>query len=40
LELHVLVPDRGIMSLEEDVLVTEDGVQYLSYPQTTLRYIR
>jgi Xaa-Pro aminopeptidase len=40
LELHVLVPDRGIMSLEEDVLVTEDGVQYLSNPQTTLRYIR
>lgn len=40
LELHVVVPDRGIMSLEEDVLVTEDGVQYLSTPQTELRYIR
>ena len=40
LELHVVVPDRGIMSLEEDVLVTEDGVEYLSTPQTELRYIR
>jgi Xaa-Pro aminopeptidase len=40
LELHVIVPDRGIMSLEEDVLVTEDGVEYLSDPQTVLRYIR
>ena len=40
LELHVTVPERGIMSLEEDVLVTEDGVQYLSDPQTELRYIR
>lgn len=40
LELHVVVPGRGIMSLEEDVLVTEDGVEYLSTPQTELRYIR
>jgi Xaa-Pro aminopeptidase len=40
LELHVVVPDRGIMSLEEDVLVTEGGVEYLSTPQRTLRYIR
>ena len=39
LELHVQVPGRGIMSLEEDVLVTEDGVEYLSEPQTELRYI-
>jgi Xaa-Pro aminopeptidase len=39
LELHVIVPDRGMMSLEEDVLVTEDGVEYLSNPQTALRYI-
>lgn len=36
LELHVVVPDRGIMSLEEDVLVTEEGVTYLSTPQTEL----
>jgi Xaa-Pro aminopeptidase len=40
LELHVVVPERGIMSLEEDVLVTETGVEYLSGPQTALRYIR
>lgn len=40
LELHVIVPERGLMSLEEDVLVTEDGVEYLSSPQTHLRYIR
>lgn len=39
LELHVVVPGRGIMSLEEDVLVTEDGLEYLSDPQTELRYI-
>ncbi len=40
LELHVVVPNRGLMSLEEDVLVTEDGVEYLSTPQEVLRYIR
>jgi len=39
LELHVIVPERGMMSLEEDVLVTDDGVEYLSNPQTGLRYI-
>jgi Xaa-Pro aminopeptidase len=40
LELHVQLPGRGVMSLEEDVLVTADGVEYLSTPQTALRYIR
>jgi Xaa-Pro aminopeptidase len=40
LELHVPVPGRGIVSLEEDVLVEHDGVAYLSHPQTELRYIR
>lgn len=39
LELHVMVPDRGVMSLEEDVLVTADGVEYLGAPQTELRII-
>lgn len=39
LELHVQIPGRGLMSLEEDVLVTETGVTYLSQPQTKLRYI-
>lgn len=37
LELHVVVPNRGLMSLEEDVLVTDTGVEYLSTPQTKLR---
>jgi len=40
LELHVVVPDRGIMSLEEDVLVTEGGATYISNPQMALRYIQ
>jgi Xaa-Pro aminopeptidase len=40
LELHVIVPNRGMMSLEEDVLVTEDGVEYLGRPQTSLHTIR
>ncbi|MFQ5434517.1 MAG: M24 family metallopeptidase, partial [Anaerolineae bacterium] len=40
LELHVVVPNRGIMSLEEDVLVTESGVEYLGTPQTELWLIR
>lgn len=40
LELHVVVPGRGMMSLEEDVVVTPTGVEYLSRPQTALRYIR
>ena len=40
LELHVMVPDRGVMSLEEDVVVTADGVKYLSDAQTALRLIR
>jgi len=40
LELHVVVPERGVMSLEEDVLVTADGVEYLSTPQRELRIIR
>ncbi|MEM7112262.1 MAG: M24 family metallopeptidase [Chloroflexota bacterium] len=39
LELHVVVEGRGIMSLEEDVVVTDDDVVYLSTPQTELRYI-
>ena len=39
LELHVVVPGRGLVSLEEDVLVTEVGVEYLSNPQSALRYL-
>jgi Xaa-Pro aminopeptidase len=40
LELHVPVPGRGIMSLEEDILVTDNGVEYLTHPQDQLRYIK
>ncbi|MEZ4657628.1 MAG: Xaa-Pro peptidase family protein [Caldilineaceae bacterium] len=40
LELHVVVEGRGMMSLEEDVLVTETGIEYLSSPQKQLRYLR
>jgi Xaa-Pro aminopeptidase len=40
LELHVEVEGRGVMSLEEDVLVTAEGVKYLSDSQTELRYIK
>ncbi len=36
LELGVQVPQRGYVSLEEDVLVTTDGVEWLSTPQTEL----
>jgi Xaa-Pro aminopeptidase len=39
LELHVFVPNRGVVSLEENVLVTANGVEYLSTPQTEFRYI-
>jgi len=40
LELHVIVPNRGMMSLEEDVLVPKDGVEYLGAPQTAVRLIK
>lgn len=36
LELGVQVPHRGYMSLEEDVLVTDNGLEWLSTPQTEL----
>lgn len=36
LELGVHVPDRGYIGLEEDVLVTATGCEYLSTPQTVL----
>ena len=40
LELHVIVKDRGMLSLEENALVTEDGVEFLSTPQAEIRYIK
>ncbi|MGH2454450.1 MAG: M24 family metallopeptidase [bacterium] len=36
LELGVAVPGRGYVGLEEDVLVTTDGIEWLSKPQRTL----
>jgi Xaa-Pro aminopeptidase len=36
LELGVAVPGRGFVGLEEDVLVTAGGVEYLGEPQTAL----
>lgn len=39
LELGAPVPGRGWVYLEEDVLVTEAGVEWLSQPQTEVRLI-
>jgi Xaa-Pro aminopeptidase len=36
LELGVQVPNRGYISLEDDVLVTATGLEWLSTPQTAL----
>ncbi len=36
LELGVQVPGYGLVSLEEDVLVTENGVEWLGAPQTEI----
>lgn len=40
LELGVHVPQYGLVSLEEDVLVTEDGLEWLSKPQTELMVVK
>jgi Xaa-Pro aminopeptidase len=39
LELHVPTTDYGQVSLEEDVLVTETGCEFLSQPQRAIRCI-
>ncbi len=39
LELGVSVPQYGLVSLEEDVLVTETGVEWLSQPQTDITVV-
>lgn len=36
LELGAMVPGRGYIGLEEDVLVTENGIEWLSTPQRDL----
>jgi Xaa-Pro aminopeptidase len=40
LELGVAVPGRGYIGLEEDVLVTENGLEWLSTPQRDIWYVR
>ncbi|MHA1198255.1 MAG: M24 family metallopeptidase [Candidatus Heimdallarchaeaceae archaeon] len=40
LELHVFVPNHGYMSIEEDVIVTKDGCEYLSDRQMELTVIK
>jgi Xaa-Pro aminopeptidase len=40
LELGVALPGRGYIGLEEDVLVTENGIEWLSTPQRELWYVR
>jgi len=39
LELGTLVPGRGYVGLEEDVLVTENGLEWLSTPQRELWFV-
>ena len=36
IEPGLVVPGYGYMGIEEDVFVTEDGVQFISKPQTEL----
>jgi Xaa-Pro aminopeptidase len=40
LEPGVFLPGYGCVSLEEDVVITEDGCEFLSHPQTELVLIR
>jgi Xaa-Pro dipeptidase len=40
LELGVAVPERGYVGLEEDVLVTENGLEWLSTPQRELWLVK
>jgi Xaa-Pro aminopeptidase len=40
LEYGTAVPGRGYIGLEEDVLVTADGIEWLSTPQRELWLVR
>jgi len=40
LELGVQVPGYGLVSLEEDVIVTDHGIEWLGKPQTEIIVVR
>jgi len=40
IEPRLTVPGHGVVTIEEMVVVTKDGAEYLSRAQTQLRYIR
>ncbi len=40
LELGVQIPERGYLGLEEDVLVTSRGIEWLTRPQTELMLVK
>ena len=37
---YALPTSAGTIGLEEDILVTATGAEYLSVPQTALKYVR
>ena len=40
LEPRLKVPGRGVVTMEEMILITQDGAQYLSDPQQSLLLIQ
>lgn len=39
IEPRLTVPEHGVVTIEEMVVVTQDGAEYLSDPQTSLRCV-